>query len=506
MAHVGRVRVATMAAALAVGAFLTAGASGAPNTSALTTVAGTTLGFGGDGGPGTQAKLADPEGLAADARGLFIFDCANLRVRLLRPDGTITTFAGTGQAGFAGDGGPATSALLRPQCGANDPAGLALDRSGDLFIADTGNNRVRMVNPAGVITTVAGSGLQGFGGDGGPATAAQLAYPTGLAVDASGTLYIADSLNHRVRMVTPDGTITTLAGSGAHGCNLCSQGVVGPATAFALQDPVGLALAAAGDLLIADWITDRVYAVAPGGAISIVAGGPHAPTAATGFSGDGGPATAGELDGPAALALDARGNLYIADSLNQRVRIVAAADGTIDTFAGDGSQAYVEGKPANATSAGEPEGLAFNPQGRLFIAATAAHKVITVGAPATAPAAVTASQALPLPSNKTCTSRRAFPIRVRRLAGLTYSSAIVAVNGHNVPVYVYTTHRSRVRKIGPTALNRNRFRAFVDLRGLVRGRYAVRVTAVTTDGRVLTATRRYRTCSGRRLTGSIPRL
>jgi sugar lactone lactonase YvrE len=496
-----------VAAALLAGAVVATGASGAASTAALTTVAGSTLGFGGDGGPGPQAKLANPEGLAADARGLFIFDCANYRVRLLRPDGTITTVVGSGHAGFAGDGGPATSALLRPQCGANDPAGLALDRAGDLFIADTGNNRVRMVTPAGVITTVAGNGLQGFGGDGGPAVAAQLAYPTGLAVDASGTLYIADSLNHRVRMVTPDGTITTLAGNGTNGCNLCTTGIDGPATAFALQDPVGLAIDAAGDLLVADWITDRVYAVAPGGIISIFAGGPHAPTAATGFSGDGGPATAGELDGPAALAVDGRGNVFIADSANQRVRVVAP-NCTIDTFVGDGSPTYIAGKPANATGAGGPEGLAFAPQGRLFIAATAADKVITLGAPASAPApVVTASQALVLPSTKTCTSRRAFPIRVRRLAGVTYSSAVVAVNGHGVPVYVYKTHRSRVRKIGPTALNYKRFRAFVDLRGLVRGRYAVRITAVTTNGQVLTATRHYRTCSAsRKLKGSIPRL
>jgi sugar lactone lactonase YvrE len=493
-------------AALLVGAVVASGASGAASTAALTTVAGGTLGFSGDGGPGRQAQLAIPQGLAADARGLFIFDCENFRVRLLRPDGTITTVVGSGQVGAGGDGGPAVSAQLHPQCGANYPAGIALDRAGDLFIADSGNNRVRMVTPAGVITTVAGSGVQGFGGDGGPATAAQLAFPTGVAVDASGTLYIADALNHRVRMVTPDGTITTIAGSGINGCNLCTAGIDGPATGFALQDPVGLAVDAAGDLLVADWITDRVYRVAPGGIISIFAGGPHPPNVAGGFSGDGGPATAGELDGPAALAIDGRGNVFIADSLTQRVRVVAP-NGTIDTFAGDGSLTYHEGQPANATSAGEPEGLAFNPQGRLFIAATGADKIITLGAPATAPApVVTASQALALPSTKTCTSHRAFPIRVRRLAGVTYSSAVVAVNGANVPVYVYTTHRSRVRKIGPTALNYKRFRAFVDLRGLVRGRYAVRVTAVTTNGQVLTATRHYRTCSSRRLKGSIPRL
>lgn len=128
--------------------------------------------------------------------------------------------------------------------------------------------------------------------------------------------------------------------------------------------------------------------------------------------------------------------------------------------------------------------------------------MLTLGGPATP---VTASLALPLPSNHTCTSRRAFPIRVRQFPGVTYSSAIVAVNGRRVPVYVYTTRRTRARKLGAVVLNRKHFRAFVDLRGLVRGRYAVRVTSVTADGRVLVATRRYRTCSGR-LTGTIPRL
>ncbi|HEX5923624.1 MAG TPA: hypothetical protein VFY45_07310 [Baekduia sp.] len=128
--------------------------------------------------------------------------------------------------------------------------------------------------------------------------------------------------------------------------------------------------------------------------------------------------------------------------------------------------------------------------------------MLTLGGPATP---VTASLALPLPSNHTCTSRRAFPIRVRQFAGVTYSSAIVAVNGRRVPVYVYTTRRTRARKIGAVVLNRKHFRAFVDLRGLVRGCYAVRVTSVTAGGRVLVATRRYRTCSGR-LTGTIPRL
>src|SRR4029077_13342450 len=207
-----------------------------------------------------------------------------------------TTIAGTGQFGFSGDGGPATRAQLYPDCSQNFPAGLAFDAAGDVYIADANNQRVRMVTPAGVITTVAGTGVQGFAGDGGPATAARLYYPTGLAVDGHGDLYIADSVNQRVRMVSPAGIITTVAGNGSNGCNLCTQGLGGPATSFALTDPDGLAVDGRGNLLVADWINDRVYAVAPGGIISTLAGGPHPPNVAGGFSGDGGPATAAQLD------------------------------------------------------------------------------------------------------------------------------------------------------------------------------------------------------------------
>lgn len=493
-----------MAVAVVATAVLAA-PSGAANSGAITTVAGHgPLGFAGDGGPATAALLADPEGLAADSRGnLYVFDCFNARVRVIKADGTIATIAGTGERGFSGDGGPATSAQLSPQCGANDPAGLAVDGAGDVFIADTGNNRVRMVTPAGVITTVAGTGIAGFGGDGGPATAARLYYPTGLAVDGQGDLYIADAGNQRVRMVSPTGIIATVAGNGTNGCNLCTQGEGGPATSFALTDPVGLAMDG-GNLLVADWINDRVYTVTPGGIISILAGGPHAPNQAGGFSGDGGPATAAELDGPAALAVDSHGTVYIADSVNDRVRAVAP-NGTMSTYAGDGSRSFREGAPATGGSVGSAEGLAVNGQGRVYIAATAANRVVTLGSPAPT-ATVKAGQALPLPSNHTCTSHRAFPIRVRQIAGVTYSSATVAVNGKRVAVYVYTTRRTKVTKIGPVALNRKRFRAFVDLRGLVRGRYGVRVTATTTSGQRLVATRHYRTCSGKKLRGSIPRL
>jgi sugar lactone lactonase YvrE len=505
MAHV----VAPLAAALAVTALVAAGASGAPDPGAITTVAGGVLrGFAGDGGPALTARLSLPEGLAADAKGdLYVFDCANARVRVVRPDGTIATIAGTGQFGFSGDGGPATSAQLKPQCGANDPAGLAVDAAGDVFVADTGNNRVRMINPAGIITTVAGTGVSAFGGDGGPATAAQLSDPTGLAVSPQGTLYIADANNHRVRAVAPGGTITTVAGNGIPGCNACSaQGEGGPATGAELYAPVGLAVDGHGDLLIADWIDDRVFSVSPAGIITTLAGETHPNNLAGGFSGDGGPATGAELDGPAALAVDGHGSVYIADSINDRVRVVAT-DGTISTYAGDGSRSFREGAAATAGSVGTPEGLAITARGKTYIAASGIGRILTLGGPSTPATAppVTGAQALPLPSNRSCTSRRAFPIRVRRLAGVSYASATVAVNGRRVPVYVYTTRRTRVTKIGALSLNDKRFRAFVDLRGLARGRYAVRVTAVTTDGATLATTRRYRTCAGK-LGGTIPRL
>ncbi len=212
----------------------------------------------GDGGPATSASLGSPGGLAVDSGGnLYIADSGGNRVRQVTPDGIITTVAG-GAPPFnrnIGDGGPATSAIL------NSPTSVAVDSSGDLYIADAGNNRIRQVSPSGVITTIAGGNSASFSGDGGPATSAGLSFPTGVAIDSAGNLYIADAGDQRIRMVTPDGTITTIAGNGAAG----NSGDGGPATNAELNYPSTLALGGNGVLYVADSFNYTVRLLTPAG-------------------------------------------------------------------------------------------------------------------------------------------------------------------------------------------------------------------------------------------------
>ncbi len=292
--------------------------------------------------PATSAQLAAPSGIALDASGnLFIADSGNNRVRMINPKGVITTVAGNGTAGFSGDSGAATSAQL------NGPVGVAVDAAGNLYIADVTNYLVRKVSN-GVITTVAGNGTGGFSGDGGPATSAQIYNPyelkvdaiNNLCVDAAGNLYIADSGNNRVREVTPAGVITTVAGTGTGGFS----GDGGPATSAQLHGPTGVTVDAAGNLFIADSANHRVRKVTPTGVISTVAGNGNViffngtfPT--FGFGGDGIPATLAQLYYPNGVTVDAAGNLYIADSGNNRVRKVTP-NGIITTIAGNGLSGF----------------------------------------------------------------------------------------------------------------------------------------------------------------------
>ena len=224
-----------------------------------------------------------------------------------------------------GDNGPATAAEL------SGPTGVAVDSAGDLFIADTGNDRIREVNHAtGVITTIAGNGTEGYSGDNGPATAAELDDPEGVAVDSAGDLFIADTGNNRIREVNlSTGVITTVAGNGTAGYS----GDNGPATAAELYIPDGVAVDSAGDLFIADTATTRIREVnLSTGVITTVAG-----NGTVGYSGDNGPATAAELDGPTGVAVDSAGDLFIADSANNRIREVNHATGVITTVAGNGT-------------------------------------------------------------------------------------------------------------------------------------------------------------------------
>ncbi|MDN3297266.1 SMP-30/gluconolactonase/LRE family protein, partial [Streptomyces ficellus] len=248
----------------------------------ISTVAGTGIGgFEGDDGPAVSAQLNYPYGIALDSTGtLYFSDHGNHRVRKVTADGTISTIAGTGTAGYRGDDGPATSAQL------NWPRDVAVDGAGTVYIVDSSNNRVRRIAADGTISTVAGTGKAGFGGDGGLATSAQLNVPFGLAVDSTGALYIAEYNSHRVRRITADGKITTVAGTGTAG----SKGDGGPAVSAQLNRPQALAVDDTGNLYIADSNNHRVRKVAADGTISTVAG-----TGTAGFDGDDGPATSAQL-------------------------------------------------------------------------------------------------------------------------------------------------------------------------------------------------------------------
>ncbi|MGH9785484.1 MAG: BACON domain-containing protein, partial [Terriglobia bacterium] len=329
----------------------------------ISTVAGSSSsGFSGDGGPANAATLLNPEGLGIDAGGtLYIGDSQNYRIRRVNAAGTIETVAGSGQYGFAGDG----DAAVRGEF--SFPTGVATDFSGAIYIADRNSHRIRKVSPAGVLSTVAGNGRAGFGGDGGLATAASLASPHGMALDLAGNLYVADALNHRVRKISPAGIITTVAGNGIAGFS----GDGGLATEASLFEPRAVALDSFGNLYVADAFNARVRKVSAAGMITTVAGG--GPT-----FGDGVPATSTRLLAPMGVAVDSAGNLYLADTPANRVRKVSVA-GIMTTIAGGGST-LGDGGPAVAAALLLPIALAFDPSGNLYIADTYQNRIRKVTA------------------------------------------------------------------------------------------------------------------------------
>jgi uncharacterized protein YjiK len=326
----------------------------------LTVVAGNGIrGFSGDGGPATSASLYNPEGLAVDAAGnLYIADSTNNRIRKVDPSGIITTVAGNGTYGYSGDGGPATSASLY------NPHGVAVDGSGNIYIADTYNQVIRKVDASTHdITTVAGSGSSGFGGDGKVATdsTVKLLFPTDVALDTSNNLYIVDSLNYRIREVDHSTqVITTVAGTGSVGYS----GDGGLAVNATLDYPQGVAVDGSGNFYIADYQNSAIRMVSVSThKISTVAG-----NGTFGFSGDGGPATTANLDYPQAVAVDGSGNLYITDTGNQRVRKVTYATHDISTLAGNGGGGfYGEGGPGTSAGMTSPSDLATDSAGNVYI-------------------------------------------------------------------------------------------------------------------------------------------
>jgi hypothetical protein len=414
--------------ALAVGVL--AGLAGAPEAGAapgdIFTVAGNgTAGFSGDGGPATAAQLSSPFGVAATADGGFLVaDPGNHRIRRVSPTGGIATVAGTGTQGFSGDGGPATSARL------SAPSAVAVMADGGFLIADLINHRIRRVSPDGTIATVAGTGTQGFSGDGGPATAAQLSNPLGVARTADNGFLIGDSSNERVRRVSPEGTITTVAGTGPSGLGGFS-GDGGPATAAQLNFPAGVSATAGGGFLVADTSNDRVRQVSPEGTIATVAG-----TGASGSSGDGGPATAAQLSSPFGVAAAADGGFLVADQ-SSRVRGVSAT-GIIATVAGTGTRGFSgdEG-PATAAELNGPNGVALTAGGGVLIADTGNSRVRLVeGDPGVVtPPEVpgTGPPAVPLPG--------AVVLVRARLSGLSLTNRVFAAGRASTPLLGRATRR-----------------------------------------------------------------
>lgn len=347
----------------------------------ISTVAGTGVaGYSGDGGPATSAQLDNPYRVAVDSAGnLYIADYLNSRIRKVNTSGVTATVAGNGTYGSSGDGGPATSAQL------SLPWGVAVDNAGNLYIADTTNSIVRKVDTSGTITAVAGTGTYGFSGDGDPATSAQLGNPSGVIVDSVGNLYIADTQNNRVRKVGTNGTITTVAGNGTEGFS----GDGSLATSAQLNRPTDMAVDSAGNLYIADTQNNRIRKVNTSGTITTVAG-----DGTFGDGGDGGPATSAQFGYPYGVAVDSAGNLYIADTLNNRLRKVDTS-GNISTVAGNGTDGYSgDGGPAISAQLSGPFGVRVDSLGNLYIADSSNHRIRKVAAPVPPPG----STAVPVPS------------------------------------------------------------------------------------------------------------
>jgi sugar lactone lactonase YvrE len=373
--------------------------SGAIQSGAIGTIAGNgDYGFSDGTGQAVTAQIDTAYAVGADSRGtVYVADTLNHRIRKVGADGTIATIAGTGQEGFSGDNGPGSNAMIA------FPRGLATDLRGNLYIADSGNFRVRRLAPDGTITTFAGSGIDGFSGDGGPATLAQMRMPRGLATDSAGNVYIADSWNYRIRRVDLNGVIQTIAGTGENGYS----GDGGRAAVAALGFVQALAVDSSLNIYVSDALNHVVRRINAAGIIQTVAG-----NGSGGWAGDGGNAAAAQLNYPRGLALDPPGNLYVADSANNRIRQVSTS-GTIKTVAGTGEAGF-GGDSQSALSAklNYPYGLAGNSGGNIYVGDLRNYRIRQANLSAALPLSITTTTTLP-----------------QGAVGVSYSYTLVAAGG-----------------------------------------------------------------------------
>ncbi|MFA9271710.1 MAG: NHL repeat-containing protein [Baekduiaceae bacterium] len=466
------------AAAVGAAALAPAGAF-AVEAPTISTVAGTgASGVSGDGGPATDAALMFPLDVAVEADGsVLIADSNSTRLRRVSPAGVISTVAGTGASGYSGDGGPATSAQL------SYPSSVAVAPDGSIVFVDAFNRCVRRVGPDGIITTIAGTGTMGSSPDGGAATAANIT-PFAVAVERDGSVLIAESA--KVRRVDASGIITTVAGTGAY----ASGGDGGPATSAQLNMPSAVAVAPDGGILIAEMFGQRVRRVSPEGIISTIAG-----TGAMGFSGDGGPATAAQLQGPEGVAVAPDGSVLIGDRVNHRVRRVDP-QGIITTIAGGGSPEGVgDGGPATNAALYYPTGVEATPAGKVLIADARNFRVRMVEAGLFTPV-------LAVPGTGSVVSAPNVDARQARLAVTLLSRRVVIRRGERLQLRVRTNSRARVRvtlsrgRHSVAKLSRSvnvdgatlRWSPRSKRRPLAVGRYRIGIWAVGEKGEVATTT------------------
>ncbi|MES2704232.1 MAG: Ig-like domain-containing protein [Bacteroidota bacterium] len=334
----------------------------------MSTILGTgTAGNGTSGGAGTSTAVNLPWGIRADAAGnVYVCDFENNKIRKVDSSGVATDFAGTGAYGFSGDGGPAVTAQIA------SPTGLAVHGT-DVYFIDFGNARIRKIDASGTITTVAGNGAGGYSGDGGPATAASIAGPNGLYVDAAGNIYIPDQFNNRIRKVNTSGIITTIAGDGSY----ASTGDGGPATSAGLQQPNDVIADNAGNIFITEYAGNRIRKI--DGATGIIT--TYAGTGSYGDSGDGGAASSALTNGPGGMSFDVVGNLLFCDVENHRIRKVDATTGIISTIAGTGTAGYSgDGGDPTLAKLNRPHRIGADDAGNLYISDADDNRVRKISA------------------------------------------------------------------------------------------------------------------------------